>query len=44
MADAKAFRIVVEALAQKVDGLRVDSVVGIEARVLGVGTMNVNRH
>ena len=32
MADAKAFRIVVEALAQKVDGLRVDSVVGIEAR------------
>jgi adenine phosphoribosyltransferase len=32
MADAKAFRIVVEALAQKVEGFHVDSVVGIEAR------------
>ncbi len=32
MADARAFRIVIEALARQVDGLQVDSVVGIEAR------------
>jgi adenine phosphoribosyltransferase len=32
MADARAFRIVVDALARRVEGLGVDSVIGIEAR------------
>ncbi len=32
MADARAFRIVIDALARRVAGLQVDSVIGIEAR------------